>query len=104
MCSGSVVYLPITTFARKVCIEHYGYSCTVCDFNFAQIYGSTGKGLIHVHHLTQICKIGKRYKVNPVKYLRPVCPNCHAMLHKQAPPLKIEQLAQLIKMTKDKRD
>ena len=31
-------------------------------------------------------------EVDPVKDLRPVCPNCHAMLHKQTPALNIEKL------------
>jgi 5-methylcytosine-specific restriction protein A len=79
-------------FARKVCLEHYGYSCSVCGFNFEQVYGDVGKNFIHVHHLTQIAKIGKEYKVDPIEDLRPVCPNCHAMLHRQKVGLSIEEL------------
>lgn len=68
-------------FARKTCIDFYGVTCSVCKFDFEANYGVLGKGFIHVHHLKQVSHIGKEYKIDPVKDLRPVCPNCHAMLH-----------------------
>lgn len=84
-------------YARKACIEHYGLSCSVCDFNFERVYGELGKDFIHVHHLTQIAKIGMKYSVDPIKDLRPVCPNCHAMIHKRKKALAIEELKSLLK-------
>lgn len=84
-------------YARKECIRHYGYSCSVCDFNFEKFYGSLGYKFIHVHHLTQVATIKQEYKVDPIQDLRPVCPNCHSMLHKQNPPLTIDELKDIIK-------
>lgn len=84
-------------YARKECLKHYGYSCSVCDFNFERFYGNLGYKFIHVHHLRQIATIKQEYEVNPIHDLRPVCPNCHSMLHKQNPPLTIEELKDLIK-------
>lgn len=84
-------------YARKGCLKHYGYSCSVCDFNFEKFYGSLGYKFIHVHHLTQVATIKQEYKVNPIQDLRPVCPNCHSMLHKQNPPLTIDELKDIIK-------
>lgn len=84
-------------YARKECLKHYGYSCSVCDFNFEKFYGSLGYKFIHVHHLTQVATIKQEYKVNPIQDLRPVCPNCHSMLHKQNPPLTIDELKDIIK-------
>ncbi|MBJ6360362.1 DUF3427 domain-containing protein [Paenibacillus sp. MAHUQ-46] len=79
--------------ARKRCIEHYGVVCSVCEFNFADHYGEIGEGFIHVHHLKSLREIGKEYEINPIKDLKPVCPNCHAMLHKRKPePYSIEEL------------
>jgi 5-methylcytosine-specific restriction enzyme A len=78
--------------ARTKCIEHYGVQCVVCGFDFEETYGDIGTDFIHVHHLTQLSDIGQGYEVNPVKDLRPVCPNCHAMLHKRNPPYTIEEL------------
>lgn len=79
-------------YAREVCIKHYGYACFVCKFDFEKRFGELGKNFIHVHHLTQVSTVGKTYEVDPIKDLRPVCPNCHAMLHRQNPPLTIEEL------------
>jgi 5-methylcytosine-specific restriction protein A len=89
-------------YARKVCIDHYGLTCFVCKFNFEEKYGSLGNGFIHVHHLKQVADIGKEHKINPTEDLRPVCPNCHAMIHKRKQPLSIEYLKALISQTKGK--
>jgi predicted HNH restriction endonuclease len=83
--------------ARKKCIEHYGVTCVVCGFNFEKVYGNIGKDFIEVHHLSKVSDKKQEYEVNPVKDLRPVCPNCHAMLHKKDPPYTIEELKILIK-------
>lgn len=78
--------------ARDACIAHYGAACSVCAFSFEKIYGVLGKGFIHVHHLKAMFLTDGEYKLDPVADLRPVCPNCHAMLHKRNPPLSIEEL------------
>lgn len=83
-------------YARDQCLRHYGYACKVCDFDFEKVYGNIGYKFIHVHHLTKMSAIGEEYHINPVEDLRPVCPNCHAMLHKRNPPLKIEELKKII--------
>ncbi|MFN7258445.1 MAG: HNH endonuclease [Cyclobacteriaceae bacterium] len=79
-------------FARKVCIDHYGLSCVVCKFNFQEAYGQVGKDFIHVHHLTQVSKVAKKYEIDPIKDLRPVCPNCHAMIHRKKTPYTIDEM------------
>ncbi|MBE9030793.1 HNH endonuclease [filamentous cyanobacterium LEGE 11480] len=78
--------------ARRKCIEHYGASCCVCSFQFSSVLGERGDGFIHVHHLHPISKIAQEYQVDPINDLRPVCPNCHAMIHRYSPPLTINQL------------
>jgi 5-methylcytosine-specific restriction protein A len=83
--------------ARRLCINHWGALCDVCGFDFQKTYGNIGSCFIHVHHLVPVSEIGKSYQVNPVNDLRPVCPNCNAMLHTSNPPLGIEQLKGLIK-------
>ena len=82
--------------ARDKCIEHYGLECTVCHFDFEDTYGELGAGFIHVHHLVQISDIRQEYLLDPIKDLRPVCPNCHAMLHKKNPPLSIDELKKVL--------
>lgn len=71
-------------FARQKCLDKYGYSCQICGLNFEDKYGEVGKDFIHVHHIEFISsKGGKSHQVNPEKDLIPVCPNCHAMLHRK---------------------
>ena len=77
---------------RRRCIEHWGASCVVCELRFEERYGGLGEGFIHVHHLRPLASVGGEHDVDPVRDLVPVCPNCHAMLHTQAPPLTPEQL------------
>lgn len=71
--------------ARAACIAHYGLQCAVCDMDFETAYGAEAAGLIHVHHLREIAGIGAAYRVDPIQDLRPVCPNCHAVIHRGKP-------------------
>jgi 5-methylcytosine-specific restriction protein A len=82
--------------ARQLCLDHYQARCSVCELDFEQRYGEIGKGYIHVHHIIELSSIGREYKVDPIKDLRPVCPNCHAMLHQRKPPLSVEALRALL--------
>ena len=83
--------------ARQKCIEYWKAICSVCGFDFEKKYGDLGKGFIHVHHLVLVSNVGKAYQVDPINDLRPVCPNCHSMLHKTNPPLSINELKEIIK-------
>ncbi len=78
--------------ARTKCIEYYGWDCAVCGYNMAELYGEFGEGVIHVHHLREISDLGEEYEVDPIKDLRPVCPNCHAILHTVSPAMSIKKL------------
>lgn len=83
-------------YARKACIEQYGYSCQVCDFNFEKQFGEIGKNYIHVHHVKPLSEIKKGYCVDPIKDLIPVCPNCHAMIHNSKTTLSIQDLRNIL--------
>lgn len=83
--------------ARAACIAHWGLDCVVCGFNFEAVYGDIGRGYIHVHHLRPLASIGAEYELNPVEDLRPVCANCHAMLHQRRPePWTVEEVKTII--------
>jgi 5-methylcytosine-specific restriction protein A len=83
--------------ARRQCIEAFGTSCSICNFNFGKQYGELAEGYIHVHHLRPLSEIGGKYTVNPRKDLRPVCPNCHAVLHLGGECRSITEVKQLLK-------
>lgn len=78
--------------AREKCLEIHGYKCIVCNFDFHEVYGKLGFGYIHVHHLTLFSSSKEERHVSPETDLVPVCPNCHAMLHKCNPPLTVDEL------------
>ena len=90
--------------ARKDCIKAYGCNCAVCGFNFELKYGYLGRGFIHVHHLKPLALTDGKYELDPVDDLRPVCPNCHAMLHRPDQMLSIEELKSILqKVSNQKR-
>ena len=90
--------------ARNKCIEAHGCKCSVCGMDFEKMYGELGQGFIHVHHIVPISKIGKEYKIDPINDLVPVCPNCHAMLHrgKDGEVLTIDELKEKKEKNKSK--
>ncbi|MCD4726593.1 MAG: HNH endonuclease [Pirellulales bacterium] len=83
--------------ARAECLSHYGKSCVVCRLTFADFYGELGEDYIHVHHLRDLAQIKRSHKVDPIKDLRPVCPNCHAMLHQTKPAMPIKKLQDIVR-------
>ncbi len=82
--------------ARQRCLEKYGYACAACDHAMTDLYGDVGTKVIHVHHLRELATLGADYQVDPVKDLRPVCPNCHAILHTVSPAMPIEKLRSIL--------
>lgn len=85
--------------ARKLCIKHFGSACTACGFDFEKMYGEMGRGIIHVHHLKPLHEIGESYKVHPIRDLRPVCPNCHAIIHTRNPAYSIDEVKAMLETT-----
>lgn len=83
--------------ARTECIEHYGCRCAVCGFDFEKVYGPIGRDKIHVHHLVPLSTIRQEYKIDPVRDLRPVCPNCHLIIHSKKEPFTIDEVRELIR-------
>lgn len=83
--------------ARCRCIAAHGTSCSICGFSFGAMYGEVAEGYIHVHHLRPLSEIRGEYEVDPVEDLRPVCPNCHAVLHLGGRCRSIEEVRQLLR-------
>lgn len=81
---------------RELCLSANGYSCKICGFNFERKYGLLGHGFIHVHHIEMVADYGGERFINPITDMIPVCPNCHAMLHRKRPPLTPVELKEII--------
>ncbi len=82
--------------ARQRCIEAHGTSCVVCNFSFGDFYGDFARDFIHVHHLNPLGMQRTEHNVDPVLDLRPVCPNCHAVIHMRNGCLSIEEAKSMI--------
>jgi 5-methylcytosine-specific restriction protein A len=82
--------------ARRACLDEYGANCAVCGFDGQKTYGKEGDGLIHVHHRIEISQVRHEYEVDPINDLIPVCPNCHAMIHRRRPAYSIEEVKKML--------
>jgi hypothetical protein len=102
---GSAVRILVNRYerdrrAREDCIAHHGAVCSVCEFDFSRAYGRLGEGFIHVHHIMPLASVGRSYEVDGRKDLIPVCPNCHAMLHRGDDPPSAEALRTIVKSSR----
>jgi hypothetical protein len=83
--------------ARRICLDQYGKACYGCGVSFGKTYGEIAEEYIQVQHLKPVSAVGGEYVVDPIKDLRPICPNCHAVVHLQTPPLSILKLKRMLK-------
>lgn len=82
--------------ARALCLAHHGMKCACCETLLADVYGSQAAELIHVHHLTPLSSIPEGAEIDPVQDLRPVCPNCHCVIHTRQEPFTIEEVRAML--------
>lgn len=76
---------------RAAAIEHYktdgSIKCSVCGFDFQQTYGELGEGYIQMHHEKPIYQYSdegfEEYISEAVKNMKPLCANCHCMVHRK---------------------
>lgn len=76
--------------------ENENLYCTICGFNFEEKYGERGKGFIEAHHTIPVSDMvpGQKTRIEDIAL---VCSNCHRMLHRTRPWLKMKQLRGLVK-------
>ena len=92
-----------STIAREKCLLRHGHKCVCCEANLSEIYGKVAEGFIHVHHLKPMGEIGAKYHIDPFKDMRPVCPNCHAIIHLRKPSLTINEVKTFIAKQRKRR-
>ncbi|MGB6329508.1 MAG: HNH endonuclease [Halarcobacter sp.] len=80
-------------------IKIHETTCKACEFNFEEKYGEYAKDFIHIHHIKPLFE-NEEYTeilINPKTDLVPVCPSCHAVIHrKKNKTLTIDELKKLI--------
>lgn len=79
-------------YNRALCLKFYGFKCRGCGDLLEEKYGPMGIGVIHVHHIVPVSQMGNSYRLNPIKDLIPLCPNCHNIVHRKNPPIEISEL------------
>lgn len=82
--------------AKKKCFELYGLNCYVCDLDFQEVYGQPGEKFMQVHLIKPWSEISELEVLNPATHLRPVCPNCHAIIHLENPSLSFDTVRTML--------
>lgn len=72
------------------------YRCEVCEMSFKEFYGNVGEGYIIAHHINPIGS-RKHGSTTTLDDIALVCSNCHDMLHKKEPPMRINELRNKIR-------
>lgn len=68
--------------------------CEVCGFSF-DTYGERGKDYIEAHHDVPVSDLGDD-GVSNIDDIKMVCANCHRILHRKRPWLKVDELKSLL--------
>lgn len=85
---GSRTMKYVTTYERDrryrmQAIAIHGHRCVVCDQSMEDLYGEVGRDLVHIHHVVPVSTYEQPKSINPESDLVPVCPNCHAIIHRR---------------------
>jgi len=78
----------------------YGYTCQICEFDFAETYGPVGDQYIECHHLNPLSERPETEQLGETKTqldeVIVVCSNCHRMLHRKRPALEPKALREMM--------
>ena len=81
---------------RRACLAIHGYACKGCGDRLKLRYGDIAERLIEVHHINPLSTMNAPKPVDPLTELVPLCPNCHAVVHRKVPPLTLHELQALV--------
>jgi len=98
---GSVVTVKANRYERDkrnraAAIAIHGTACKGCGLEMDMRYGPIASGYVEIHHITPVSELGAEYIIDPARDLVPLCPNCHAVVHRRIPPLTVSELRVLI--------
>ena len=81
---------------RAAAIAIHGTACKGCNLEMGARYGSVASGFVEIHHVTPVSQLGPGYVIDPERDLLPLCPNCHAVVHRRSPPFTVAELRELL--------
>jgi len=68
--------------------------CEICQFDFAEVYGTRGDGFIECHHNKPVSEMKGEEKVS-INDLSLLCSNCHKIIHRYKPWISVIELREL---------
>lgn len=81
---------------KKEALEKYGkLECQCCGFDFEVKYGELGREFIEAHHTKPVSELHQDGEKTQKEDIALVCANCHRMLHRKRPWLKMNGLKKL---------
>lgn len=80
---------------EKVLQETDRLTCEVCGFDFGEKYGELGHGFAECHHKEPVSELDENQKTK-LSDLAIVCANCHRMIHRSDPMMRVDDLRQLL--------
>lgn len=106
---GSLIRIEVNRYERdrrnrSAALAIHGRACKGCGMSFEETYGAIAAGFIEVHHTTPVSQLGPDYQLDVQRDLIPLCPNCHAVVHRRSPPLSIAELLTVLKHRKAPSD
>lgn len=82
---------------RAAAIALFGCQCQACGLDFGDRYGEVASGFIEVHHTTPLSALEADTIIDPARDLVPLCPNCHAVAHRQDPPYSVAEIRAMLR-------
>ncbi len=77
--------------------EHGRIYCENCTFDFEEMYGERGRGVIMVHHVLPLAALLPN-AITSLSDLTLLCANCHAIVHWREPLLDLAALRQITRL------
>ncbi|MBZ9616767.1 HNH endonuclease [Clostridium estertheticum] len=86
----------VAKLSKKYFMQKYGaLFCECCKKNYEDKYGVLGKDYIEAHHENPLSENEGEVETK-IKDFKMVCADCHRMLHKKMPCLKVAELKKII--------
>lgn len=77
-------------------------ACEACGFDFQSCYGPLGAGFAECHHTVPLAELPGRRSLQ-LADLAILCANCHRMIHKARPVLRVSEFSLLVRSHKAAR-
>lgn len=85
----------IDSVKRKYKEQNGDLRCMICDISFYERYGDIGRDFIEAHHTKPVSEM-KPDELSKPEDIALLCPNCHRMVHRRKPLLRIDELKNLL--------